>query len=385
MGSETKVTLYYGPTSWFTEALGKGAHTYLLDAVNERDEAKRRHRHTVDGQEKAFEEEPAARPKRLVAMSGDYASVSEHAITNFVGLVRQIDPKRLVLHNPPELVHAQLERAFPTETVRFDYPVLTREALRAFRDGFAGRMVGQTAVRDRMLAALYPLTTTRRAKPVVVMFYGPSGVGKTETAQFVNGLIGGSLLRKQFSMFHSEKFASYVFGGEYSEASFARDLLDRSSSVILIDEFDKAASVFHSAFYETFDGGVFEDKNYRVSLGPALIICTSNYSSEEEIRGALGEALYSRFDALMAFEALSSEEISRVIDRLVDARVGALPTEESKVLNPAEIKDRLKARAGKIGNVRKLGKLVDEVISLKLVRVMLDGSEGSGLPGGEVQ
>jgi len=385
MRSETKVTLYYGPTSWFTEALGKGARTYLLDAVNERDEARRRHRHTVDGQEKPFEEEPAARPKRLVAMSNDYASVSEHAITNFVGLVREIDPKRLVLHNPPELVHAQLERAFPTQTVRYDYPVLTREALRAFRDGFADRMVGQTAVRNRMLAALYPLTTTRRAKPVVVMFYGPSGVGKTETAQFVNGLIGGRLLRKQFSMFHSEKFASYVFGGEYSEASFARDLLDRSSSVILIDEFDKAASVFHSAFYETFDEGVFEDKNYRVSLGPALIICTSNYSSEEEIRGALGEALYSRFDALIAFEALSSEEISRVIDRLVDARVEALPTEESKVLNVAEIKDRLKSRAGKIGNVRKLGKLVDEVISLKLVRATLDGPEGSGSTGGEVQ
>lgn len=47
-----------------------------------------------------------------------------------------------------------------------------------------------------MLAVLYPLAMARRTKPVVLMFYGPSGVGKTETAQFVNGVLGGMLLHK---------------------------------------------------------------------------------------------------------------------------------------------------------------------------------------------
>jgi ATP-dependent Clp protease ATP-binding subunit ClpA len=228
-----------------------------------------------------------------------------------------------------------------------------------------------------MLAALYPLTTDRRAKPVVLMFYGPSGVGKTETAQFINGLLGGKLLRKQFSMFHSDKFASYVFGGTHSESSFARDLLDRSSGVILIDEFDKANSVFHSAFYEVFDEGVFEDKNYRVQLGPALIICTSNYGSEDEIRQALGDALYSRFDALIPFEPLSSDEIKQVIDRLVDGRFEALSPDERAALDSDEIKSLLHARASSTGNVRKLGKLVDEVISLVLVRSMLSDAPNS--------
>lgn len=372
MGSETKVTVFYGPLSWFEEQLGKGPRKYLLDAVNERDEARRRVRHTVDGQENLDEEAPASRPKRLVAMSSDYASVSEHAITNFVGLVREINPKHLLLHNPPELIQTQLDRVFDTTIESFTYPVVTRDTLVKFRDGFADHLVGQRSVRERMLAALYPLTTERRAKPVVLMFYGPSGVGKTETAQFVNGLLGGKLLRKQFSMFHSDKFASYVFGGTHSEGSFARDLLDRSSGVILIDEFDKANSVFHSAFYEVFDEGFFEDKNYRVKLGPALIICTSNYASELEIRNALGDALYSRFDALIPFEELSTNEIKQVIDRLVDGRFEALSPDERAALNSDEIKSRLHARASSTGNVRKLGKLVDEVISLLLVRAVLD-------------
>lgn len=285
--------------------------------------------------------------------------------------MREIRPKQLLLHNPPEAIHTQLDRVFKTKVKSFSYPVVTRDTLIKFRKGFADHLVGQRAVRDRMLAALYPLTTDRRSKPVVLMFYGPSGVGKTETAQLVNGLLGGKLLRKQFSMFHSDKFASYVFGGTHAESSFARDLLDRSSGVILIDEFDKANSVFHSAFYEVFDEGVFEDKNYRVQLGPALIICTSNYGFEDEIRKALGDALYSRFDALIPFAPLSSTEIKQVIDRMVDSHFGALSANEQAALNSDEIKSLLHARASGTGNVRKLGKLVDEVISLLLVREVL--------------
>ena len=371
MSSDTKVTVYYGPLSWFEEQLGRKTRTYLLDAVNERDELKRRIRHTVDGQQLNEPEPLAPRPARLVAVSSDYASIQEHAITNFVGLVRDISPKHLLLHNPPALIHAQLDRVFSTTVQRYQYPVVTRDTLIKFRDGFADHLVGQKSVRERMLAALYPLTTGRRSKPVVLMFYGPSGVGKTETAQFVNGLLGGKLLRKQFSMFHSEKFASYVFGGTHAEASFARDLLDRSSGVILIDEFDKANNIFHSAFYEVFDEGVFEDKNYRVQLGPALIICTSNYGSEDEIRRALGDALYSRFDALIPFEALTRDEILAVIERLVDHKMSSLMSEEVVQLDVDEIKSLLNERASSAGNVRKLGKLVDEVIALKLVRAVL--------------
>jgi len=371
MSDNTTVSIYYGPLSWFKEQLGKKRPASLLDIVYERDEANRRHTHVVEGQEASIPDEPASRPKRVVAESSDYASLNEHVITNFAGLVRSISPEHLHLHNPPSHVHEQLERAFATDVKRYEYPVVTRDTLVRFRDGFAGHLVGQAAVKESLLAALYPLTTTRRTKPVVLMFYGPSGVGKTETAHFVNGLLGGTLLRKQFSMFHNDKFASYLFGGTHSEASFARDLLDRESGVILIDEFDKANSVFHSAFYQLFDGGVFEDKNYRVHLGPSLIICTSNYGTEDEIRRALGDALYSRFDSLVHFKPLSKDEIRQVIDRLVDDRFRKLVSDEQERLEPSELKAMLHPLADKSGNVRKLGKLVDEVISLKLVRAVL--------------
>lgn len=371
MESDTKVCIYFGPHSWFDKQFGKENRQYFLDAVNDYDEAKRHIRYTVEGQESTENVVPVRRPDCLIVLSSDYASLQEHAITNFVGLVREINPKHLLLNNPPKMIYSQLARTHNPEVKFYAYPVVTHDTLIKFHDGFSEHLVGQQKVRERMLAALYPLTKDGRTKPIVLMFYGPSGVGKTETAKFINGLLDGELLRKQFSMFHSDKFASYVFGGTHSESSFARDLVDRSSGVILIDEFDKANPVFHSAFYEIFDQGVFEDKNYRVEIGPTLIICTSNYGSEDEIRLALGDALYSRFDAFIPFEPLSPVEIRQVINRLVDNHFDTLSAEEQATLDKDKIKSMLYEPAGSIGNVRKLGKLVDEVISLLLVRAML--------------
>ena len=87
----------------------------------------------------------------------------------------------------------------------------------------------------------------------MLLFYGNSGIGKTETAQFLTEKIGGQILRKQFSMYQNNESANYLFGGKYNEKSFAKDLIGRDSNVILLDEFDKAYYVFHSSFYQLFD------------------------------------------------------------------------------------------------------------------------------------
>lgn len=372
MSADINVSIYYGPLSWLDEQLEGSNREYLLDLVHELDESRRRIVHVVGDQVVDSETDDRLRPEYVVAESADYASMQEHAITNFVGLIRSINPQQLVLHNPPVHIHRQLDREFTVDVSRYQYPAVTLETLVQIRDGFAEHLVGQTTVIEPLLAALYPLTTGRRSEPVVLMFYGPSGVGKTETAQFVNSLLEGELMRKQFSMFHNENFASYLFGGTHSQDSFARDLLDRESGVILIDEFDKANAVFHSAFYQLFDGGVFEDKNYRVEVGPSLIICTSNYATENDINKALGEPLASRFDAMIQFKPLTKDQIRRVIDRLVDHNFNKMTETEQKKVDAIEVKDILYPISDESGNVRKLGKRVNEVISTMLVRAILN-------------
>ncbi len=167
MTRSTRVTVWFGPLSWFQERLGDTPRESLLELAFERDEASRRFRVVVPGQDDDDGDgagEDVDGPDVVVAESGDYASLSEHVITNFAGLVDTIRPSRLHLHNPPAQVHAQMKRAFGADVERYSYPHVTLGTLAAVRDGFAGRLVGQAQVKERLLAALYPLTRPGRVR-----------------------------------------------------------------------------------------------------------------------------------------------------------------------------------------------------------------------------
>ncbi|HBL6271067.1 TPA: AAA family ATPase, partial [Listeria monocytogenes] len=141
--------------------------------------------------------------------------------------------------------------------------------------------------------------------------------GKTETAKFISEIIGEPLFRKQFSMYQNSQFANYLFGGAHYEKSFAKDLLDRESNVLLLDEFDKAHPSFHSAFYQLFDEGIYEDQNYYLELKKSIIICTSNYLSLEEIEENLGSPIFYRFDKIIHFKELTSEEKNKIGQKIL--------------------------------------------------------------------
>ena len=141
--------------------------------------------------------------------------------------------------------------------------------------------------KKQILSGIYRLTTGTHGKPVVLMLYGPSGVGKTESAKSISKSLGGNLLRIQFSMMQTEEAFNYVFGAEHSKSSFARDMIGRESNVILIDEFDKVNPAFYNAFYELFDEGRYVDTNYDIDLGQAVFLLTCNFGS-----GGRGQDLF---------------------------------------------------------------------------------------------
>ena len=138
----------------------------------------------------------------------------------------------------------------------FEYNTMDFDSLKRINTEYENRIIGQKKVKQQLMSALYPLVKNRLSKPLVILFYGPTGVGKTETAKFLSKLMSADLFRKQFSMFQSNDFATYLFGGKHSQNCFARELLERESNIILLDEFDKPNPVFHSAFYQLFDEGI---------------------------------------------------------------------------------------------------------------------------------
>ena len=161
-------------------------------------------------------------------------------------------------------------------------------------------------------------------------------------------------------MYQNGEFANYLFGGRYNEKSFAKDLLGRDSNVILLDEFDKANSIFHSAFYQLFDEGIYEDQNYKVDVKHGIIICTSNYLSIDEVKEKLGAPIYNRFDAVIKFDELSDDaKVQIAADYL---------KEISENIPPELDKDRLFMLVKKLNNAREIQHLIRDSVSLIEIR-----------------
>ncbi len=145
----------------------------------------------------------------------------------------------------------------------------------------------------------------------VLLFVGPSGVGKTETALALADLLYGgerfvtSINMSEFQEKHTVSrlvgsppgYVGYGEGGVLTEA-----VRQRPYSVVLLDECEKADLDVMNLFYQVFDKGVLNDGEGRaIDFKNTVVILTSNLASAEIME------LYNREEP---------PEVSEVIDTI---------------------------------------------------------------------
>ena len=290
-----------------------------------------------------------------VVRADDFGSVLEHVLSNFVNVVTlNHDIGTLFVHNPPRRVRDSLRSTYGDEIeyLGTQYPNLSREKLKEVYSNLEADILGQYNCKKQIISGMYRLITKTNNKPVVLMFYGPSGVGKTESAKSISKTMGGDLLRIQFSMMQTTEAYNYIFGAEHSKGSFARDMMARESNVILIDEFDKVNPAFYNAFYELFDEGHYVDTNYDVNLGQAIFLLTCNFGSEEEIKKVLGPAMYSRIGCCVAYEELSAEQKQSIVHNWYESILSSLKEDEKEEIQKTDILDWFIKNAERYDNIR---------------------------------
>lgn len=290
-----------------------------------------------------------------VVRADDYGSVLEHVLSNFVNVVTlNHDIGTLFVHNPPRRVRDSLRSTYGDEIeyLGTQYPNLSREKLKEVYSNLEADILGQYNCKKQIISGMYRLITKTNNKPVVLMFYGPSGVGKTESAKSISKTMGGDLLRIQFSMMQTTEAYNYIFGADHSKGSFARDMMARESNVILIDEFDKVNPAFYNAFYELFDEGRYVDTNYDVNLGQAIFLLTCNFGSEEEIKKVLGPAMYSRIGCCVAYEELSTEQKQSIVRNWYESIFSSLKEDEKEEIQKTDILDWFVKNAERYDNIR---------------------------------
>jgi|GEM_PF-1490519 len=236
-------------------------------------------------------------------------------------------------------------------------------------------------------------------KPVaVLLFDGPTGVGKTELARVLAEFIFGSpdaMIRYDMNL-HLEAHSVSTFTGAppgYVGYEKGGDLVNKVKeqphSILLLDEFEKAHTEVSKIFLQVFDNAELPDKKgTRAFFNNTIIILTSNIGAIEAERAATEEARYAiykqalekrfalefenRLDNVVIFKSLSIEACMKILELRIQEQKHRWATERGIILeiSPAAKEQFLIKGFDKALGARPLKRVlkndVDELISRKI-------------------
>ncbi len=214
------------------------------------------------------------------------------------------------------------------------------------------------------------------------LFLGPTGVGKTELAKTLAYLLFDSekaMIRIDMSEYMEKHSVAKLIGSPpgyvgYDEGGQLTEAVRRKPySVLLFDEIEKAhPDVFNILLQVLDDGRITDSKGRTVDFKNTIIILTSNLGSDilldginqngeisAEAKEAVKELLrrtfrpefLNRLDEQICFRPLTADNISRILDLMIEDLRGRLADRELKL----EVSDEAKAFIAENGYSPTLG------------------------------
>ena len=287
------------------------------------------------------EKDPFEKTNFLVVRNSDYHGIVETAHDRLGVLIEDLttDDAEIYVHNPTKLLEDYLKKQKTRNEITLSHD---NEAYKIPNDFsvfkhsltvISEKIIGQDEAVNEIMRSLWYLSRVQRKKPFVVMLYGNSSIGKTETVRSVSShFFDKKVFEKHLSMFQNVSAENYLFGNHPNRTSIGFELLERESNLVFLDEFDKLTNYFYPVFYTLFDNTLFSDATYQVDISGLIVFLTSNYHNMEEMKKHLGFPIFYRIDKFIHFDDFTTSTILTVtemeISHYVDGSDGLLSAED---------------------------------------------------------
>jgi ATP-dependent Clp protease ATP-binding subunit ClpA len=234
------------------------------------------------------------------------------------------------------------------------------------------------------------------------LFSGPTGVGKTELAKQIAEILGVEFIRFDMSEYAESHTVSRLIGAPpgyvgFDQGGLLTDAINRTPyAVLVLDEIEKAHPNLFNILLQVMDHATLTDNNgKKADFRNVILIMTTNAGAREISEGGIGfqrdqgkgqgrgaiERTFSpefrnRLDGWIAFKALESEVIGRIVDKFVAELNRQLREKKVVVKLSSEARSWL-ARNGfdRLLGARPMARLIQAKIKEPLAERLLFGDE----------